>query len=103
MVVRYEDMKEDATRELARVLSFGGLDLPGSAVESAVEAARFDRMRKLEEKFGPVWPGSGEERTVRRGTVGGWRDELDERTLAAIERVYGATMDRVGYARVADA
>ncbi len=96
LVVRYEEMHERPRAALERVLAFCGLSLPEALVAAAVEESRFARMQRAEER-GSIWNRSREEREVRRGEIGGWRDELDEASVRAIERSYGAAMAEVGY------
>ncbi len=101
LLVRYEDLHADPARELARVLSHAGLELRAEAVDAAVAAARFERMRSLEDRFGDSVPrpgaGSGE-RLVRKGRVGGWRDELDEEAAARLQARFAPLLERLGYA-----
>lgn len=46
--VRYEDLKENAGRELARMLDFLGVEVDAGRREEAVRASSFDAMRAME-------------------------------------------------------
>ena len=98
LVVKYEDLQHDTVTALQHVVDFVGLVHGVAELRQAAEDSRFDRMRSAEEQFG--WKGvraAKDERFVRRGQAGGWRDELDEASVQAIQQKYGAVMRQVGY------
>jgi hypothetical protein len=102
IVISYEELHEDPARALARILDFAGVDRPQAAVEAAVQAASFERMRAHEETTGLPPPiqkmrADEQERFIRRGRRGAWQDELDEECVWAIESAYGETMTAMGY------
>lgn len=99
-LVRYEEMHRDIQGTLRRVLDFVGLRYTEADVLQAVEASRFERMRSVEEKFGLAGPevlSNTDERFVRKGKIGSWRDELNEESVRILEQKYGAVMRKVGY------
>ena len=96
LLVRYEDMKRNALRELETVVAF--IDLGLSSVPTATQAeafARFDNIRSLEES-GLLNTGmqSGERRSLltRKGKAGGYEDVLDDEDVVfaseAIEQLH---------------
>ena len=98
MLLRYEDMQADPVGQLRRVLDFMGLgQITDAEVKEAVEYASFHNMRKIEAgeevksfklKAGDVNdPNSFK---VRRGKVGGYRDELTPTQIAQLERKMAA-------------
>jgi hypothetical protein len=97
LVVTYERLKCEPADVLREVANFSGLTPQEAAITQAVDASTFKRMRAMEERLGV--PGAVEKREhfVRRGIVGGWRDELDAETAAIIEGRYGSTMEALGY------
>lgn len=100
-VVRYEDLRRDPAAGLGAVLRFMGVAEPDErAVEAAVEYARFDNMRKMEEgrtfRSGRMRPGRGggaQSLKTRRGKVGGYTDELAPEDVAYCE----AALAELGY------
>jgi len=83
MLLRYEDMIEDAEREIWRVLFFLGVaDVSVEVVRQVVEYASFDNMQRKERSgvLGPrlraTDPDDPESYKVRRGKVGGYVDYL---------------------------
>jgi hypothetical protein len=97
LTVRYEQLHLDPAGELARVLEFAGVQVSPERLSAAVDASRFDAMRASEDRFGRGRPNSGTGQTIRRGKVGGWRDELDPDALRTLESRYGALMAGLGY------
>ncbi len=98
LAVKYEEMQIGAAVVLQKVLAFAGVNRSSDDVARAVEASRFERMRSAEEHFGlGKVEGVKDERFVRRGKVGGWRDELGSASVRAIERAYGPVMLQMGY------
>lgn len=111
-VLRYEALQADpaaAFRDAARFLAARTPD--PRRVERAVEAGRFEAMRRLEESgegarlFGislaPGRPGEPESYKTRRGVVGGWRDDFGDEDKAFAEALfeahdYRARLERAG-------
>ena len=96
VVVRYEDMRDDPGRELARILDFFGLSYSEDQLAEAVAFASYDNMKKLEQKnvfrtHGQrLVPGNRENPDsykVRRAKVGGYRDYFDDAQLAVIDQM----------------
>jgi hypothetical protein len=98
MLVRYEDMHEDAAGVLRRVLAFGGVRTTEARLHAAVESSRFEHMRAAEEQFGVNGKGGDDqERFVRKGRVGSWQEEMGYTELRIVEERYGRVMRQVGY------
>lgn len=105
-VIRYEDLRAEPASELRRALNFLGADPDEASVADAVEYARFDNMRRLEEEGGrvaasgrrlvPGRRGQTDSYKVRRAKVGGWRDYFDEEQAAELDARVGAGL-QVGF------
>ncbi len=94
LVVRYEDMRADAERELRRILEFMGQEPTAAEIQEAVAFGSLENMRRLEEQGSKGFlgrrmkPGSADNPQsfkTRRGKVGGWRDYVSEAEEAEIE------------------
>jgi len=76
LVVRYEDMLDDAKRELRRVLSFAGLETDGERIRSAVASSRFENMQRQERRQQDKTPGLAKsdrsKQFIRKGRKGDW-------------------------------
>ena len=103
MLVRYEQLHQDAARILRDVLKFAGKTCSEESIQAAVASSRFDRMRATEEAHGVIGKeGDSDARFVRKGRAGGWRQEMDETALAILEEKFGDVMRRVGHEPVTD-
>jgi len=98
-LVRYEEMHQDTHGVLKRVLDFAGLRYTEADISRAVEASRFERMRSAEEQYGFPHPDvlNPDEKFVRRGKVGSYKDELNVESIQILDEKYGAVMRVVGY------
>ncbi len=110
LIVRYEEMRENPTDTLARVMDFiGGSGSHSNAIAAAVEYASVENMRKLEEKntfwlaggrMKPGKKGDPNSYKVRRAKVGGYRDYFDEGQAAEIDELVRKTLSPAfGYDR----
>jgi hypothetical protein len=108
LVVRYEDLRARPEQKLGEILAFIGTPGTPEEIRQAVAFASFENMKKMEEKRtfwlsgGRMLPrdrGNPESYKVRRGKVGGYRDDLDDAAIARIEEMIRAELSPVfGYA-----
>lgn len=102
---RYEDFHADPARELARLLRALDNDVPDAHIEAAVRFAAFDNLQRREAagffRSDNLRPGDAAQPSsfkVRRGKVGGYRDELTAEQVAAVDQQIDAVLDRgLGY------
>ena len=97
LLLRYEDMLVDPGDGLGRVARHLGLDAAPDAIQRAVEATRFARLRAAEDRDGFRESPITGARFFRRGVAGGWRDTL---TAAQAERIvtdHSVVMARLDY------
>lgn len=93
-LLTYENLHEDPLSHVRDLLLFAGVKVDEGALEKAVEDSSFDKMKRME-KSGTLkepWmrPGSksGEEAMkIRKGKVGGYREELSEEDVAYLDSV----------------
>jgi Sulfotransferase domain len=99
--LRYEDLVSDTTRELAKVVSFLGLQSKPDEIRRAVERSSADRMRQLEKnqtsKNGLMRGSRKDINFVRSANSGGWRSELAMPLVQRIELAWGMLMQQLGY------
>jgi hypothetical protein len=98
-VVRYEDLRRDTEAALHPILDFLGLSAPDEAISSAVANNSMEGMRAKQDRARrSVFRGRAQGRdVVRTGSVGGWRDWMDEEDVALLERTAGPVLRRLGY------
>jgi hypothetical protein len=80
LLVAYEMLLRDGVRELGRITDFFGLPADKDALATAVEKARFEKLREREAQ-NPQHP---DEYFFRKGRSGTGREELCDDTQAAI-------------------
>jgi len=106
LVVRYEDMLEDALTVLQRVLDFAEFpEIEPAALQRAVEKSSFETMREAEGlglyRIHALAPGDvadEESFKVRRGRFGGHRQYLDRDEIAYLDsRIPEAFRSVFGY------
>lgn len=113
LMLRYEDMKHDTAATLKNVVaflercSFRNIDSSPAALQRAIELSSPERMRALEKQESASWVLTKETRSdkpfVRSAISGGWKSQLDEASVAAIESAWGELMQRLGYPLVSKA
>jgi hypothetical protein len=98
LVIRYEDMRGDPAGVLARVLKFLGISAHPRRVRKAIEGNSLEKMRAKEDKSETLPKASCEEaRFVRKGEVGGWRNNLPGRLVEIVQQQAGETLALAGY------
>jgi hypothetical protein len=94
LVVRYEDMRTHPEQTLGQILAFVGTPGTEAEIREAAKFASFENMRRLEQR-GTFWRSGDPMRPrnrdnpqsykVRRGKVGGYRDDFGARQVAEID------------------
>ena len=106
LIVRYEDMRSDPEQALKEILDFTGMPTSPEEISAAVEFARYDNMKKMEQtKFfrssgARVKPGdrdNPESFKVRKGKVGGYRDHFTDEQCAHLEQLAAGLDPIFGY------
>ncbi len=101
LLLRYEDLLEDTSRELAKVSQFLGLKASPEMITRAVELSSVENMRNLEAKQSDQWSTTREGRKdikfVREAKSGQWKKNLPPASVAEIESVWGQIMHLLGY------
>ena len=86
-VVTYEALKADPVTSFGRLVGGIGIEASREELETALESASVDRMRKVEASSGVGQPQAydfddPDARRVRKAKVGSWREEMDDDTIA---------------------
>lgn len=94
--VRYEDAHRDFPSVLRRVLDAFGIERTEDAIRGAADQAALENMRKVEAggEFHEPWLRKRNDAPkVRRGVVGGFRDELDPAEQKWLEECFAGLID----------
>lgn len=97
LVVRYEDVVADTLGTLKRIIGFGGLEWDARKAGNAIEASRFDTLRRNEEALGFKGRPAAAKSFFRRGRPGGWRQELSPDLARRIVADHRVRMEHLGY------
>lgn len=102
LVARYEDLKVNTLQEMRRILDFVHLPCSEEVLGHAIREASFENMKALEMKFGSGRQDATVKGFVRSGRSGNWRDEVNQKAVAILEKRFGPVMKAVGYRPTAD-
>jgi hypothetical protein len=101
ILVRYEDLRANCAFELERIARLLGHDKKPSTIARAVEASSFEKMKALEAQSDGDTLHLKHKRAdvpfIRKGAVGGWKQELPETVRSMIEQAWQPLMKRLGY------
>jgi aryl sulfotransferase len=99
LVIRYEDMLEDAARELTRVLNFARPDdaIDPARLAAAVANTSFDKLQSAEAQSGFRERTTRQERFFRSGKAGDWRNHLSAAQAKRIADTHQAMMQRFDF------
>lgn len=101
LLVRYEDLLDDAVSELGRIARFLGTDAGDANLRRAVELSSADRMRNLEKQEQDTWVATKNRRKdipfVGKAKSGAWKTALPAPCVQQIESAWGDVMNHLGY------
>jgi len=101
LLLRYEDMMQDTTRELTRIAQFFGIEAAPTRLQEVIDRSSADRMRELEKLEADRWIATKNRRKdipfVRVAKAGGWRTSLPVKSVEQIENAWGDLMITLGY------
>lgn len=95
--VRYEDMVADPARVFSVLARVAGIAPSVEELSMAVEATRFDRLRKEEDEAGFRERPESSTKFFRAGRPGTWKGVLNAELRDRIAREHGPTMAKLGY------
>ncbi len=94
--LRYEQMLDSTLTHARRIFGFLGVDTSDELLGQVVDRTSFSALSGGR-KRGEVDNASH----FRKGTSGGWRDDLDPESIDAFESIGGELLDELGYPRAA--
>ncbi|WP_290648832.1 sulfotransferase domain-containing protein [Aquisalimonas sp.] len=100
LLLTYENLHADATRELERLVRFVGIKgVSTETLQTAVDACTFENMRRLESTnalgSGRLAPRDVDDQSTyktREGRIGGYVDHLEPPEIAHVDRLIGARL-----------
>ncbi|MEM7526021.1 MAG: sulfotransferase domain-containing protein [Pseudomonadota bacterium] len=97
LLLRYEDLIDDPITQFRRLADFTGVRIADPDLAEIVDSVHFDALKAREERDG-FDEATKNSVFFRQGTVGGWRELDYARYIEPLERAFGPTMARLGYA-----
>ena len=101
IVLRYEDMLDDAAAQLRKVIEFIGWPCDNQRVDRAVEASSFERLQDIEKrqggKFKYLKNTDQSKRFFRAGRSGQWREYFSDQMHQRFIEQNQAIMSQFGY------
>ena len=101
LLVRYEDLLQDPSRELSRLAGFLGITARREALSQAIERSSANRLRQLEEIEHEAWVTTKGKRAdvpfIAGAVAGAWKQKLPKPSVALIESAWGHLMNSLGY------
>lgn len=98
-ILRYEDLKMDGLSSLREIMLFLGLETDDPCLSNALSENDFTRLKKKEKSgelnsdfFGTQKPGDENASKVRKGKVGGYRDELSTGDIAWMDELINSEL-----------
>ncbi len=101
LLIRYEDLLNDAHNEMKKISSFLGVVASDDIVKRAVELSSFDKMRSLETAQSEIWQAISNSRLdksfIRSGKSGSWNSLLSQEQAQLILDKWPKLMEQLGY------
>jgi hypothetical protein len=101
LLLRFEDMLEDAQRELRRVAEFLDLTPTSQDLGRIVAECSAEHMREMEKRQENEWAATKRHRKdipfIGAAKSGGWQAQLPEVSIRKIETAWGEIMSSLGY------
>lgn len=94
--VRYEDLLDDAARNLEQIFTWLGIDSSAGLCRQVAEESRIKKLR--EASSDAAWDLAKEPRGFfRKGQSDGWKEDLSHREVAVVEAIAGPLMEELRY------
>lgn len=98
MWIRYEDLHLQPLVEMKRFCEFAGIERDEDLLKRSIQGNSFKKMQKKEEKYGwdnQQW--NAEEKFIRRGKMGSFRDEMPADLIRYFENEASEQLVELGY------
>jgi len=96
-ILRYEDMKQKPIETFEKAVNFSMLEYGRDEIQKAIELSSFEGLQRQEKvnNFNERSPASNA--FFRKGKIGSWREELNDRQVKQIISNHEDVMRRYGY------
>ena len=101
LLLRYEDLKGNTVKELAKIGAFLEVQTDSENLERAVRLSSAEQMREMEKREENQWIGTRTKRKdirfVRTAAAGSWKSLLSRDDVAKMENAWAPIMAALGY------
>jgi len=97
ILVRYEDLAKDPTKEFNKVLTTLGMEIDHDQLNNAIRFSSFSELAKQESISGFRERPPHAKQFFRQGVSGQWNDILDRLQIQKIIKAHGNVMTKLGY------
>jgi len=97
VTIRYEDLLANPIRQMRTLCAFAGIERDDDVLQWAVDNAAFDKMQQREAVYGAGQNFSKDEKFVRRGQRGSYKDEMPPHILKQFETQAREALIACGY------
>ena len=97
VLVRYEDLVENPSKEFEKVLSALGIKIDQNQLNNTIEFSSFSELAKQESVSGFSERPPHAKRFFRKGVSGQWNNILQKSQIKKIVAAHGQVMKRLGY------
>ena len=97
ILVRYEDLVKDPTKEFDKVLTTLGMEIDYDQLNNAVEFSSFSELARQESVSGFRERPPHAKQFFRKGVSGQWDDILQQSQVNKIVAAHGEVMTKLGY------
>jgi hypothetical protein len=97
LVIRYEDLIDDARREFERIVKFLRMDVSRETIEAAEASSSFETLRNMELKIGFGERPTSAKAFFRVGGKNQWQERLNDDQLSKLIRANATMMTKFGY------
>jgi hypothetical protein len=92
-LVRFEDVRANPCAEIKNLLKFIGCERDNEQIDLAINESSYQKMREHENTVS----GNSEARIMRKGKVGGWKEEMTDAQLLTLGPAFWKVMNENGY------
>lgn len=96
LILRYEDLMNDAKAALQQVISFCKIN-PQMEIENAIERAAFAALKDEENKSGSAFMDLGKTNFFREGKTGNWKTEMPAELAVKLTEQHRELFAKLGY------
>lgn len=97
LVLRYEDMLQNARRVFTSAIEYLGLPLNASKIEYAIGETAFSKLKEKEQAHGFIEKLPASSSFFRSGTKENWKHELTQAEVQKMIQVHAPMMQQYGY------